>query len=75
LAQLKAKFATIEPLNESRTVTHGIAHLGRAHTSGELIENLLRVVIREGGELPGKRWLLCSRNAFWKAKKRWFAPR
>jgi len=68
LTQLEAKFAALEPLDESRAVTYRITYQGRVHTSGEFIEDLLRVIIREGGELLGKRLLLCWRNAFWKAK-------
>lgn len=68
MAQLEAKFAALEPFDESRTVTRRMTYQGRVHTSGQLIEDLLRVVIREGGELLGKRLLLCWRRAFWKAK-------
>jgi hypothetical protein len=68
LTQLEAKFAALESLDESRTVTRRMTYQSRVNTSGQLIEDLLRVVIRKGGELLIKRLLLCWRNAFRKAK-------
>jgi len=56
--QFEAKFAALEPLDESRTVPYRIPYLGRINTSRQLIEDVLRVVIREGGQLLGKRLLL-----------------
>jgi hypothetical protein len=75
LTQLEAKFAALEPFDESRTVTYRVTYRRCIHTSGELIDDLLRVVIREDRELPGKRLLLGWRNAFWKAKDRSVAIR
>jgi hypothetical protein len=52
------ELACLKPLHQLRAIAHRIAYLAPAHAPGELVEDLLSLLVVESTQLLGKRTLV-----------------